>query len=128
MYRLIFVAATCSGLAGCLTPSAPADPNFAKTDVQSDGVTVVGRYDPTGFNSADARKMASFSCLAGDLASFTETNAGGLTEFQAVCAQGTFHGSGSAVTFTRTGPNSATYTSIYTVNGAVTETEGPFLL
>lgn len=128
MYRPIFAIMACAGLAGCLGGAAPQDPNFVETDVQSDGVTVIGSYDPDSFSSSDARKMAAFSCLGGDVASFTESDSGGKKVFEAVCASGTVHGAGSGVNFTRTGPKSATYSSVYSVNGTVTVSEGPFAL
>lgn len=128
MHRLIFAAAACASLAACLAAPVPSDPNFVETDVQSDGVTVVGSYDPSGFSSDEVRKMAGFSCLAGDVASFTEAAAGTMMNFTAVCAQGTFHGAGSGVNFNRTGPKSATYSSIYSENGQIVQAQGPFLL
>lgn len=126
MYRPIFAVVACASLAGCLGGATFEDPNFVKTDVQSDGMTVVGSYDPESFSSSEARKMAAFSCLGGDVASFSEADAGGNMEFTAVCAQGTFHGAGSGVNFTRTGPNAATYSSVYSENDVITYAEGTF--
>ncbi|WP_152912388.1 hypothetical protein [Candidatus Rhodobacter oscarellae] len=111
-------------------PSAnsPVASNRVVTDVLSDGATILGRYDPASFTTANARKMASFSCERAILASFGESDVDGQRVFQATCRDGTVHGAGSGVNFERTGPNSVTYSSVFSLNGKITFAEGDFPL
>lgn len=118
-------------VSACSTgPSAnsPVGSNRVVTDVVSDGNTILGRYDPTTFTTENARRMAAFSCERGILASYGESVVDGQVVFQATCRDGTVHGAGSGANFQRTGPNSATYSSIFNLNGQITIAEGDFPL
>lgn len=118
-------------LSACSTgPSStsPVDSNRVVTDVLSDGNTISGRYDPAGITTANAKKMASFSCESAALASYGETVTDGQVVFQATCRDGTVHGAGSGVNFQKTSPNSATYSSVFKLNGNIAFAEGDFPL
>ena len=113
-------------LTGCVSASfeGSVEPNRVVTDVLSDGATIAGRYDPSGFTAAHARNMAGASCNGGDVATYTEEMRDGQVVFFATCTNGTVHGAGSGINFTRTTPGSVTYSSIYSSNGQIVTTEG----
>lgn len=117
-------------LAGCLAPSftKPVDTNLLVSDVMDDGQTIKGRFDPAGFSNTEARRMAGFSCKNAALATFGVTDVDGQKVFQATCRDGTVHGAGAGVNFTRTGAKTAKYSSVFNLNGQLTIAEGEYPL
>ncbi len=116
-------------LVACGGPSSESsvETNVVVTDVV-DGDKISGRYDPTGFTQANARKMAGFSCVDAQLATYGEAAVDGQNVFEATCTSGIVHGKGSGVNFTRTGVNSAKYSSIFSLNGELVFDSGEFPL
>lgn len=131
MYKYSLSLPIIALLAACSTgpsSSKPVSVNEVVTDVLADGVTISGRYSPANVTSENARKMASFNCINALVATYGERDVDGQKEFQAVCSEGSVHGAGSGTNFVKTGPNSATYSAIFTLNGKITFSDGNFPL
>ena len=108
--------------------SRPVSIDVVVTGIVSDGNTILGRYDPNGFTSSDAKKMAAFSCKEPSLASYGEVDQDGQKVFQATCRDGTKYVKGSGVNFKRTGSDTTEFFAVYRVNGQILGESGDFPL
>jgi hypothetical protein len=94
------------------------------TDVQRDGVTITGRYDPRGFSSAEVQRLVGNLCRQPGINGYSESPIDGQIAFQFTCVHGNDYGASAGVNFTRTGNNSARYSALFSVDGNIVTASG----
>ena len=111
---------------GCFSPSftKPVERDVVVTDILDDGATIKGRYDPRGFTSANARKMAAVGCKNLRLASYTEADVYGQKVFEATCRDSIAFPAGTGVNFWRIEPSLVRYSAIFSLEGQLTAAKG----
>ncbi len=89
MKNIFLLVSSVTLITACsIGPSAnrPVAPDQIVADVVSGSNTIIGRYDPVGFTTEEARTIASFSCDKETLASYSESVVDGQIVFEATCS------------------------------------------
>lgn len=101
-----------AALSGCMSAGpVPVDRVF--TDVERDGVTITGRYDPAGFSSAEVQRLVANVCTRPGISGFSETPSEGQMLFQFMCVNGNSYGANAGVNFQRTGAGVANLSAVF---------------
>lgn len=123
----LVTALTISAVLGACGPSAsgPVPTNNVYTDVQGDGTTITGRYDPATFSTAQVRTMVSAGvCTQPGLTGYAEEAVDGQVRFSFTCTRGSKYGAYSGINFFRAGANAVTYAATFSENGVIQQTKG----
>ncbi|MBT8155697.1 hypothetical protein KMP13_17870 [Epibacterium ulvae] len=87
------------------------------------GESIKGRYDPAGFSTKDAHKMAASICKHDTLASYSEAAVDGQIIFDVRCKNGNKYGENAGVLFKRAGSEAVLVVATFSVNDTLLQTK-----
>lgn len=106
-----------ASLAACLGPGGGVPQNAIFTDVAADGETITGRYDPTGFTSAEVQRIVANVCTRRRMTGYVETRTDAGLMFQFTCRSGNPYGANAGINFARTTTTTAAFSAVYSNAG-----------
>lgn len=113
-----------AGLVAACGAGGPVAVDRVITDVQRDGTTITGTYNPAGFTPSEVRSLVANVCNSGGLSGYSEQPAETQVNFAFSCANGNSYGASAGINFTRTGANTATFSAVFSQNGNLTSASG----
>ena len=125
-YTLPAILALTAAVAACApSASGPVPTDRLYTDIDRDGTTITGRYDPATFTSAQVRNMvSSVVCTQPGLPGYAEAAVDGQVRFSVTCSNGNKYGPSAGINFFKTSPTSVNYAATFSANGAIQQTQG----